>query len=684
MPVEIYASTTSVVAGSSISFYVSALPGATPIVTLKVFRSSQLSFGGSMYATEAATIYESDYRPQISVKAGECPCFQASFPAKSHPIPPNVSTVGCGWPVAATWRVPFDQPSSVYLAQVTRGKDVSYTVFVVRAQTPGKLSKVVCQLSVNTYQAYNPWGGGGFYGPGPIQASFASVVTFARPCQLWDYLLYDEPIVTFLEANGPVEFVTNVDLDADAGLLGSYQLFISCGHDEYYSQNMRDSLDAFATSGGNVLFLSGNTCYRSVTFSGRQQMARTDPNPSNSDLWRNAPFNRPEALTTGQDWSAGLWSTSLPKMGYVVKMPNHWIFDGTGLKAGDSLGSGAGVIGYESDAGVYDAKGNPSSPSPPNLETIASVTLPAWTDYPVQPPNPPPVPFGMAEITAYWRSQGYVMSVGSTGWGQGLRGGGAGDPAVMRVQSNMIARMRYRFGIIYAVDATGKLNWYRDWNQNGTRNVGSGAVIGAAGWNGFQFLTGDETGVIYAVTTGGDLVWYRDYNRDGTGSVVGARTIQVGGWNGFKFVFSGGGGIIYAVSTDGNLHWYRDYNRDGTGTVKESSVIGRGGWNGFKFVFSGGGGIIYAVSPDGNLHFFRDQNRDGAGDVGTGSVIGMGGWNGFVRVLGDSTGNIYAVTAGGDLLAYKDYNRNGKGSVANGQPIGTGGWNLVPNVFSGS
>jgi hypothetical protein len=70
------------------------------------------------------------------------------------------------------------------------------------------------------------------------------------------------------------------------------------------------------------------------------------------------------------------------------------------------------------------------------------------------------------------------MSAGSTGWGQGLRGGE--DPAVTRVMTNMVSRMRYRFGIVYAVDS-GNLRWYRDWNQNGTGDIGTGSTIGTGG-----------------------------------------------------------------------------------------------------------------------------------------------------------------------------------------------------------
>jgi hypothetical protein len=671
MPIEIYASTTSVVAGSNIDFFASATPAATDQAILRIYRSSQIAFADSQLGTEAAYLYQSDYRPLISVKPGQTPCFQADFEARNFTIPDNVSMLGCGWPIVAKWDVPSNQPSSVYLAQVTHGTDVSYALFVVRPHTPGKATKVVCQISVSTHQAYNPWGGYCLYGEPISQGTLGDLptISFARPCQLWDYILYDEPIVTWLEANSDVEFMTNVDLDASAEMLSSYQLFISCGHDEYWSGNMRDNVEAFALHGGNVLFLSGNTAFRPVSFSG-QQMVRLD------ESWR--ALGRPEAWTTGVMWSSGRWNSPLPQRGYVVQMANHWVFDGTGLQNGDQLGGSAYIMGYETDAGVYDGNGNPISPSPSNLVTIANADLWDWTDQP-----------GNADMAAYWKqplnstkNYGYMLTVGSTAWGQGLRG--TGDPGVVRVMTNMITRMQCRFGIIYAVHGGGNLEWYRDFNQNGTGDIGSAATIGTGGWLDFRFLTADETGVIYAVTTTGDLLWYRDYNRDGTGNVTNPKRIGTGAWDQFQFFFSGGEGIIYTVSTNGNLSWNRDYNRDGTGTVEPGPVIGHGGWSEFQSVFSGGGGIIYAIDKGGDLYFYRDRNRDGTGNVGQGSIIGIGGWNKFARVFGDSTGNIYAVTPSGNLLAYKDYTRNGTGHVSNGTPIGMGGWNSVQNVFSGS
>lgn len=659
MPVEVYATSPSVIAGETIGFCVSVTdPG--PAVMLEIYRTHQLAFGDAQYGTIAEALYATDYRPHISVRPGQQPIFRTSVRSVTQPIPVDASSRGCGWMVSTKWMPPVSQASGVYFAKASQGTKTSYALFVVRSHAPGTASKVLCQLSLNTYQAYNPWAGHCFYKE-PISDGFVNVVSFERPCQLWDYLLYDEPIVTWLEANFSVEFCTNPDLDADASLLAPYQLLISCGHDEYWSAAMRDRVEAFAQAGGNALFLSGNTTYRPVSFDGHR-MTRL------ADSWRD--LDRPEALTTGVNWSAGRWGTTLPARGYVVSEPGHWIFDGTGLAAGDALGANSGIIGYETDAGVYDDHGVPIAPSPPNLMTLATADLDDWYDQP-----------GNASIAAHWRQQGYVLSAATTGWGQGLRNGG--DPPVVRVMYNLIGRMKLRFGIVYTVDGS-NLRWYRDWNQDGTGSIGVGSTISRGGWGPFTKVFGDEAGNIYAVTLTGDFLRYRDTHRDGTGGVTGPVTLSHAQWTRIKFLFAGGDGNLYAVSNSGDLLWYRDQFKPAPDSITGGDVIGHGGWADYKFVFNGGGGIIYAVSNDGGLYWFRDRSRNGTGDVGQGALIGAGGWNAFVNVFGDSTGNLYAVDAAGTLWAYKDSARDGTGNVSTGNPIGMGGWQFLRFAFSGS
>jgi hypothetical protein len=649
-PLEAYASATSVVVGDAISFHVSVKTPADGQVSMNIYRSSQLAYDDSPFGARADTIYQSDYRARIALKPGEMPVFQASFPPECHPTPPGASTNGCGWPAAISWHAP-ELPSSVYLARFTYQNDTTYAIFVVRSAAPGK-SRILCQLSVNTYQAYNPWGGKSFYGP-PISSDFVNPLSFDRPCQLWDYILYDQPIVTWLERHYAVEFCTNVDLHSDPTLLQPYQLFISCGHDEYWSTIMRDRIEEFAAAGGNVMFLSGNSCYRPVDFNGRL-MTRT------ATSWQE--LSRPEASTTGLNLSAGHWSSPLPAKGYTVQMASHWMFDGTGLEQGQLLGETEGIMGYETDAAVYDSHGEPMAPTATDFVTVANANLTDWQDLEGR----------QATMGMYRKAgRGVVMAAGTTGWGQGLRTH-AGD--VHRVTANLVNCLRYRFD-------DGNLLQYRDANRDGTGDVGGGEIVWRGGWNEFARVFDGGSGMIYAITPDGDLLWYGDHG--GTLDVAKGRVIGHGGWNDFVTVFSGGEGVIYAVTRDGDLLWYKDHRRDGTGDVSNGQVIGHGGWNDFVTVFSGGDGVIYAVTQDGDLLWYKDHRRDGTGDVSDGQVIGHGGWNAFASVFAGGDGILYAVTQGGDLLWYRDHNRDGTGDVSDGQVIGHGGWNDFAKVFSG-
>ena len=63
-----------------------------------------------------------------------------------------------------------------------------------------------------------------------------------------------------------VDYCTSMDLHADSGLLRHYRIFVSPGHDEYWSREMRDQVEAFVRAGGNAAFFSGDTAGWQVRF----------------------------------------------------------------------------------------------------------------------------------------------------------------------------------------------------------------------------------------------------------------------------------------------------------------------------------------------------------------------------------------------------------------------------------
>ncbi len=167
-------------------------------------------------------------------------------------------------------------------------------------------------------------------------------------------------------------------------------------------------------------------------------------------------------------------------------------------------------------------------------------------------------------------------------------------------------------GVIYTIDSAGQLHWYHDQNHavGGGANwaAASGAVIGT-GWGGFAQVVTNGGGVIYALDRSGNLHWYRYLGSNGSiswasnsGAVIGS------GWGGFSRIVAGGDGIIYALDSSGNLRWYMHadpfrgsatWANGGNGTI-----IGTG-WQTFSGLGSIGAGIIYAVDASGNLWWLR-------------------------------------------------------------------------------
>ena len=73
------------------------------------------------------------------------------------------------------------------------------------------------------------------------------------------------PFVRWAEAAGyELDYACNADLETVPGLLDGRRLYLSVGHDEYWSWGMRDAVEQFVAGGGNAMFLSGNTSFWQV------------------------------------------------------------------------------------------------------------------------------------------------------------------------------------------------------------------------------------------------------------------------------------------------------------------------------------------------------------------------------------------------------------------------------------
>jgi hypothetical protein len=341
--IEGYASHNSVQAGNAITLHVNC---ADPGYTVEVFR---LGWYGGMGGRRVAG--------------------PTTFAGVKQIIPvpdPITGMVECRWTgiTLATGRTWI---SGIYLAKLTTSasKKQSWIRFVVRNDT--KTGGFLFQSSVTNDQAYNNWGGKSLYGFNSLSNVPALKVSFNRPysddggygggAQLFSW---EANTLRFLEREGyDVTYCTNIDTHANPLLLFKRRAFLSVGHDEYWSYEMRVNIEAARNQGVHLGFLSANTCYWQIRLEPspvRGTANRTmvcykdryseDPlyNVANykvTSLWRGVPVGWPEEELLGVQFEYFPVNSDL-----VVDNPTHWIFAGTGLQKGDKL---VGLLGYEAD-----------------------------------------------------------------------------------------------------------------------------------------------------------------------------------------------------------------------------------------------------------------------------------------------------------------------------------------------
>jgi len=171
----------------------------------------------------------------------------------------------CGnWGVSASWAVPATATSGIYQASLVRldTGDVGQILFVVRNDSSH--SDMVVQTSDLNWQAYNDYGGNSLYSGNP--AGRAYKVSYNRPFNVpnlnaW-FFASEYPMIRWLEANGyDVTYFTGVDTDRNGAQIRQHKIFMSVGHDEYWSGGQRTNVEAARAAGINLAFFSGNEVY---------------------------------------------------------------------------------------------------------------------------------------------------------------------------------------------------------------------------------------------------------------------------------------------------------------------------------------------------------------------------------------------------------------------------------------
>ena len=419
--IEGYASSTSVNRGGSIKIFVNTNESS---YTMDIYRMGY--YGG----------------------AGARKMLTVTLPGVAQPACPMdaYGTVDCDWINPYVLTVPNTADpttwmSGIYLVKLTTGTTHTqqYTLFTVRDDA--RYSNILLLQAVNTYQAYNVWGGKSLYGTlaNPSDtANKAEKVSFNRPYYAngsygtADFFggLYtgnELNLLTWLEQHGyDVTYATDPDLDRAPAIALNHKMVAIVGHSEYWSWGMRDAVEQAIAAGVSLASLAGNVSFWQVryepsvvtgdpgrTMVGYKEHVALDPlaaTPFATTEWRKAPPNRPE------DFMTGTMFVTKGRPLLCVEDQSSWVLTGTGLTDGQCLGNpdGTGFLGPELDAVGPEA--------PADIQRVGH--SPAAADI-----------ANFSDMTVYRAASGAtVFSSGSIGWSETV-------PAAVQILQNVLARM---------------------------------------------------------------------------------------------------------------------------------------------------------------------------------------------------------------------------------------------------
>jgi len=453
------------------------------------------------------------------------------LPGRRHDTPPDASAAGCDWPVSFEYKIPPDWPSGGYrvTCRIGGGDAVreQHYLFLLRATGYARRERLLLVAATGTWCAYNNWGGSNHYEgiSGVDGDQFSPLLSLERPLPRGFVVLPEDapraapatapdcddavsyPHMEWAYANGyskkyasagwasyerhfmrwaaaagfEVDVVSQFDLQLRPDVIADYPCLVFIGHDEYWSWEMRDSVDAYVENGGKVARFAGNFMWQTrLENAGRNQLcyksraASEDPlgdTPRITTSWELPQIGRPGALTFGLNATRGVYAgwggcVAFGAGGFPIYRPEHWAFDGTGLGYGDVLGARSRIFAYEVDGldyVVHDGLPYPSGAEqvPDDIEILAlglasnveiargverdslflgsaDCELHAQILYgEITPATVALAGRGSGMIVSFRRGKGEVFHAGSVEWVAGLL---RRDPQVEQVTRNVLQR----------------------------------------------------------------------------------------------------------------------------------------------------------------------------------------------------------------------------------------------------
>lgn len=419
-----YASKTSVAHGESLGFRVSVSPPQD--FRIRVYRLGWYGGAGGRFMLDSGPL-----------------------PGVTQPALVVDETTGLAtapWSTDYSLTIPADWVTGVYAAKLINAEGFdNYVIFVVRDDQ--RDADLLFQRSVTTDQAYNNYPDDGrigkslydfnSHGDDTVAGSPRAVkVSFDRPYAgsgAGTFFEWEFPLLRWLERAGyDLSYTTNIDTHGQAARLLDFAGFLSTGHDEYWSREMRDAVEAARAGGVNLAFFGANAAYYQIRFEpssdGTADRVMTvykngeiDPigDPSLKTVrWRKIPGQAEQQLIGVQYRSYGPWDENAD---YVVANSDHWIYRDTGFADGDRV---PGIVGYEVDSF------QPAYPAPVGVgQTVLSAS--AYLDA-----NGDSV---IANSSIYQAPSGaWVFAAGTMSWSWALDEPGYIDPRIQQTTSNLL------------------------------------------------------------------------------------------------------------------------------------------------------------------------------------------------------------------------------------------------------
>jgi Domain of unknown function (DUF4082) len=394
-----------------------------------------------------------------------------------YTLDPNTRLVECNWTTSYVLTIGNNWISGLYIGKLTdqaSGK-VAHVWFVVRDDS--STADILFQSSVSTVLAYSTTGGHSLYSFNSIGGERAYKVSYDRPFsqatseQSYEAdtpLRWEYNMVRWLESQGyDVTYTDNMHVQDNPQSLLNHRLFLSVGHDEYWSKEMRDAVEAGRNAGINLGFFSANTCYWRVRFESSTLAAgQVKPNrvmacykkdwaldpvaqqqgPSAAtNKFRSVQNQRPENALLGVMYGSDT-SNIYGGYNFVITNSSDSYYANTGLQNGNQLNL---LVGYEWDFIVNNGS------TPPGLVMLSqspvqpASLLPNFDEPAGEEALPANQDFTKSHSARYTASSGAkVFASGTIQWAWGLDSDGVTTPRednrVKQITVNILADMGAR------------------------------------------------------------------------------------------------------------------------------------------------------------------------------------------------------------------------------------------------